>query len=145
MAIPAVIVLGEILMRHVYIHSTLGIFLIGSLWMSSAIAADTRALWHDVTAPAPATAAKTGLPKQSATFRTLTLDFNDLKNAVADVPFANAENTGISSKSAGSTAPVTLALPLPEGTGFTEFKLYDSGTLPPTLAQRYPEIRSLRG
>ncbi|WP_211475052.1 reprolysin-like metallopeptidase [Collimonas humicola] len=113
--------------------------------MSSAAAADTRTLWHDITAPAPAAAAKTGLPKQTTAFRTLTLDFNDLKNALADVPFSNVENGGFSSKSAGSIAPVKLALPLPEGTAFTEFQLFDSGTLPPTLAQRYPEIRSLRG
>lgn len=130
------------MVRRSAILTPAGALLLSSLWMSSANAADTRTLWHDVSAPVATAAAKAGLPKQSASFRTLTLDFNDLKSALADVPFAGADNAGLSSK---SPASVTLSLPLPEGSSFTEFKLVDSGILPPALAQRYPGIRSLRG
>ncbi len=39
---------------------------------------------------------------------------------------------------------ILLKLPLPDG-GETGFTLSDSNTLPPELAQRYPQIRSMSG
>ncbi|MFC4762976.1 reprolysin-like metallopeptidase [Dyella koreensis] len=44
----------------------------------------------------------------------------------------------------GGNQSMKLRLPLPEG-GDTEFVLSDSGVLPPGLAKKYPQIRSLKG
>lgn len=47
----------------------------------------------------------------------------------------------LTSKRSGDTR---LVLPLADG-GFSDFALRDSGTLPPSLLARHPELRSLRG
>lgn len=83
-------------------------------------APDTRAFWLD--AQARPLAAQAPRP---ASYRALQLDVAGIRAALA--------------------APgATLALPHPTG-GFTEFTLADSGTMPPELAARYPEIRSYVG
>lgn len=129
------------MIRKQPIFSAIGFLLLNSLWASSAIAIDTRTLWQDQPTQSPTSTPKSARPQQPTHFRTLTLDFADLKNELAAVPASNSEIAGFSARPAN---PVTLALPLPEG-NFAEFKLSDSGTLPPALAQRYPEIRSLKG
>lgn len=57
-------------------------------------------------------------------------------------PDFSALTAGHPARHGGS--PLLLKLPLPEG-GETEFSLSDSGVLPPALAQRYPQIRSMKG
>ncbi|WP_266158542.1 reprolysin-like metallopeptidase [Dyella silvatica] len=99
--------------------------------------ANTRDMWRDSPAsPAAsaknAAAAATALPSH---YRTLTLDFAALRTTLAAPAVASGRK---------ATSDVQLSLPLPEG-GFTQFKLTDSGTLPAALAQRFPQIRSLKG
>lgn len=116
-----------------------GLLLSGSLLLSTASAADTKTFWHELPVQqGVTTTAKTTGP-MPARFRALTLDFSNLK----------AELTAVAANAGGATArtsssEVRLSLPIPEG-GFTEFTLSDSGTIPPALAQRYPEIRSYKG
>jgi len=87
-------------------------------------AADTRALWLDT----PGRALPVGVDAPDA-YRAINLDFVGLRSALAQT---------------GGGVGLTLALPRPDG-GFDEFVLSDSGTMPPELAARYPDIRSFRG
>lgn len=112
-----------------------------SLLVSTASAADTRTLWHDLSEQREAIAtAKTAGPIPTH-YRALTLDFANLK---AEVSAIVANTVGMVSRSGNVDTRLSLSLPLPEG-GFTEFTLSDSATLPPELAQRYPEIQSYKG
>jgi len=127
------------------IHYSAGLLLAGSLFISVFIslsisgvaAADTRTLWQDL--PQQRSAAAKTTDVQPTRFRALTLDFANLKGELSAIPSSNG---GISARK--ENAAVKLALPLPEG-GFADFTLSDSGTLPPELAHRYPEIRSFKG
>ncbi|HET9047615.1 MAG TPA: M12 family metallo-peptidase [Chiayiivirga sp.] len=91
----------------------------------STLAASTDALWHDV--------AQRSLPAnapQPAQFRALSLDSRSMAAYLARA-HARGIATGVS-------------LPLPEG-GFSDFNVVDSGTLPPELQKKYPEILSFKG
>lgn len=90
-----------------------------SLAAPSVVFAADASFWSDIDAPAKADA---------DSGRTVALDVGALRR------FVDLE----------SARGASLALPLPEG-GFAEFVLEDSGTLPPELAAKYPEIRSLKG
>ncbi|WP_137936386.1 reprolysin-like metallopeptidase [Chitinivorax sp. B] len=115
------------------------IVLAGSAVSATAFAADTRLLWEDLPAQHGARSLNKNVGPQPARFRAVSLDFAGLKAEIAAIPISAGDTLD---KVAGPN--VRLSLPLPEG-GFTEFILTDSGVLPPSLAQRYPEIRSLKG
>ncbi|MGS0741614.1 reprolysin-like metallopeptidase [Glaciimonas sp. GG7] len=114
--------------------------LLTSLFASSAFAANSEAFWQDLPYP-PKHSEKTAL-KQPSQLRTLTLDFADLKTELDTIGVARSDANSRGQKVKNPTA--TLAMPLPEG-GFTEFLITDSGTIPPQLAQKYPDIRSFKG
>lgn len=80
-------------------------------------------LWRD----SPGRALATNAPRPAA-YRSLSVDFAELRSVLADAA-ARGE---------------ALSVPRPNG-GFSDFVLSDSGTLPPELAAKYPEIRSYRG
>lgn len=80
-------------------------------------------LWQDT--PGRALAAEAPHP---AAYRLLSTDFSELRELVSDV-VDHGE---------------ALSVPRPDG-GYADFVLSDSGTLPPDLAAKYPEIRSYRG
>jgi hypothetical protein len=111
----------------------------GIFTISAAYATDTRALWQDSTAQHNDPLTSRIEPGNPAQRRVLTLSFSGLKSEIAAIPINQDEIT-----SRSENPDVRLSLPLPEG-GFSEFVLSDSGTLPPALAQRYPDIRSLKG
>lgn len=92
---------------------------------ATAAAGPTEALWHELAAREPAA----GAP-QPAGFRLLALDL-----AAAAAHLADADARG---------QAVAIALPEPGG-GFSDFLVVDSGTLPPELKARYPDILSLKG
>ncbi|NYH27776.1 reprolysin-like metallopeptidase [Paraburkholderia bryophila] len=124
-------------LKRVFIYYAL--LLTGAFLLSTANAADTRVFWQDsdnLRNEKLKSRIEAGNPAQR---RTLTLDFASLKLELAAIPINSEEITPRSKSS-----DVRLSLPLPEG-GFSEFVLSDSGTVPPALAQRYPEIRSLKG
>ena len=131
-------------MKKISMRSTVqyaGLLFVGSVVLSPVFAADTRVFWQDLPERQSTTAFLKGEKgPQPTRFRSLTLDFASLKAEVAAVSMHTADST----LSKGVQNNVRLSLPLPEG-GFTEFTLIDSGTLPPVLAQRYPEIRSFKG
>jgi hypothetical protein len=79
--------------------------------------------WTDL-----ATAALPPTAPQPADYRIVALDIAALRDALGDAP--------------GGTA--LLSLPLPDG-GVSTFALSDSGTMPPALRQKFPQIESLAG
>lgn len=124
-------------LKRIFIYFAL--LFTGGFFLSAAEAADTRSFWQD-SDNARNVALRPGVEAGSpAQRRILTLNFASLKSEIAAIPI-NSE--AITSRS--KYPEVRLSLPLPEG-GFSEFVLSDSATLPPALAQRYPEIRSLKG
>ncbi|MBN8728042.1 MAG: hypothetical protein J0H15_10130 [Xanthomonadales bacterium] len=88
-------------------------------------AGPTEAFWHDLAARSPAA----GAP-QPAEFRLMSLDRTAAANHLRD-----AFHQGIA---------VEIALPEPNG-GFTDFLITNSGTLPPELQAKYPDILSFKG
>ncbi|WCM24781.1 M12 family metallo-peptidase [Paraburkholderia bryophila] len=124
-------------LKRVFIYCAC--LLSGIFEISAAYATDTRAFWQDSTAQKNDPSTSRIEPGNPAQHRILTLDFSNLKSEIAAISINSDE---ISSRS--KNPDVRLSLPLPEG-GFSEFVLSDSGTLPPALAQRYPDIRSLKG
>jgi hypothetical protein len=102
-----------------------GAWLLGLTGAATAWAAPTDAYWHDETArPLAATAPQPGA------YRALTLD-----GAAMAAYLGNAHARGIAT---------SVSLPQPEG-GLAEFLVTDSGTLPPELQRKYPDIISLKG
>ncbi len=91
----------------------------------SSLAASTDNLWHDVAGRS--LVANAPKPDQ---FRSLSLDSRQM---VAYLAQSHAR--GIATE---------VSLPLPEG-GFSDFNVVDSGTLPPELQAKYPEILSFKG
>jgi len=92
---------------------------------SAAMAGVTDAYWQDDAGRAPSAAAP-----QPAHFRALTLD-----TASMAAYLRQRHSQGVATE---------VTLPLPEG-GFSEFMVVDSGTLPPELQAKYPDILSFRG
>ncbi len=91
----------------------------------SSLAASTENLWHDQ--------AQRSLPDDSpqpARFRALSLNGEAMARYLAQ-----AHSRGVATD---------VSLPLPEG-GFSDFNVVDSGTLPPELQKKYPEILSFKG
>lgn len=80
-------------------------------------------LWQDL----PGRPLATDAP-HPASYRSLSADFSSLRAFLTDA----------------AARGKALSVPRPEG-GFADFVLSDSGTLPPELAAKYPEIRSYRG
>lgn len=91
----------------------------------AASAGPTESYWHDV-------AARNLSPDapHPAAYRALSLDTRDV---AAYLKSAHAR--GIATE---------VALPQPEG-GFADFMVVDSGTLPPELQRKYPDILSFKG
>ncbi|MBB5209510.1 reprolysin-like metallopeptidase [Chiayiivirga flava] len=89
---------------------------LGFASLAVASGADGRALWRESAA---------GGEKSAAQARSFELDLD-----------------GFSALAAKRAGPVALPL---AGGGFASFDLEDAGTLDPALAQRYPQLRSLRG
>lgn len=103
--------------------------------LSGPVHANTQNLWQDIPASQATSAKSAAASALPSHYRTLTLDFTALRATLAAPAAASGRK---------ASANVQLTLPLPEG-GFTQFKLTDSGTLPAALAQRFPQIRSLKG
>jgi len=92
----------------------------GTVW-----AGPTRSYWHedvarDLSADAP----------QPAAYRALTLDVAQVRHYLM-----NAHASGIAA---------SIELPQPNG-GFADFMVVDSGTIPPELQAKYPDILSFKG
>lgn len=102
------------------------LLLVSGLLISTQVMAadDGHALWTDAGLRPLSTAAP-----QASKFRPLSLDVAGMQARLAET-----RNGGT----------VRLALPKPGG-GFATFELVDSGTMPPALQLRYPEIISLAG
>lgn len=103
-------------------HRLLPLLLLGAIAVPAAAA--TTDLWSD----APARLALDAGTAQPQQYRSLALDLAQVGNALDEA--------------LATRAP--FALPRPDG-GYSQFVLEDSGTLPPELAARYPQLRSLRG
>ena len=69
-------------------------------------------------------------------FRTVSIDFQELKNTMAGAP--NVFNTSIKSSS------FILQIPNPDG-GFWDFRLVESSIMEPELQDHYPQIRTFIG
>lgn len=93
-----------------------------ALGANAAAAADSAAFWSDAAQPQAAGVANV------TQFRALELDAAALNAFLDD----------------GARRGETLAVPQPNG-GFAEFVLQDSGVMPPSLAAKYPQIRSYHG
>ncbi|NID16141.1 reprolysin-like metallopeptidase [Luteibacter yeojuensis] len=100
----------------------------GVLLLASSPARADQALWRDAPAiPADPSARGSDLP---ASARRVVL-VGDAFEAVAK-------------RMRKSATPSSIELPLPSG-GTSEFRLESSGVLPPGLAARYPELKSMKG
>lgn len=95
------------------------------LCSSAALAGVTDPYWQDAAGRSPAANAP-----QPANFRALSLD-----TAAMAAYLKQAHSSGIAAE---------VSLPLPEG-GFSDFMVIDSGTLPPELQAKYPDILSFKG
>jgi hypothetical protein len=98
---------------------------LGLLGAGAAWGGPTEVYWHEdasrsLSADAP----------HPAEFRALSLETTDVAGYLKD-----AHQRGIAA---------AIALPQPDG-GFTDFMVVDSGTLPPELQQKYPDILSFKG
>lgn len=91
----------------------------------AALAGPTEAYWHDVAARNLAPDAP-----HPAAYRALSLDTRDIAAYLEA-----AHERGIATN---------VALPQPNG-GFADFMVVDSGTLPPELQRKYPDILSFKG
>ncbi len=101
------------------------LLLLGMVCAATAWAGPTEAYWHDdasrsLSADAP----------HPAEYRTLTLDTIGVATYLRD-----AREQGIAT---------SIALPEPNG-GFSDFMVVDSGTMPPELESKYPDILSFKG
>jgi len=92
---------------------------------TAAWASPSEAYWHDDAARNPAPDAP-----HPAAWRSLSLDTSDVAHYLKA-----AHERGIAT---------SIALPQPDG-GFADFMVVDSGTLPPELQAKYPDILSFKG
>lgn len=102
-----------------------GALLAALFGVSAAWAGPTEQFWQDTANRTPAPEAP-----QPAQFRALSLD-----TAQVAAYLKQAHSSGVASE---------ISLPLPEG-GFSDFMVVDSGTLPPELQAKYPDILSFKG
>ena len=101
------------------------LLLVGAACSATAWAGPTESYWHDQAARSLAADAP-----HPAEYRSLTLD-----TAMAAEYLKSAHERGVA-------API--ALPEPNG-GFADFMVVDSGTMPPELQAKYPNILSFKG
>jgi hypothetical protein len=95
------------------------------LGSSAAVAGVTDSYWQDAAGRTPAAHAP-----QPAQYRALSLNTAKMADYLSQ-----AHSSGVAAE---------VSLPLPEG-GFSEFMVIDSGTLPPELQAKYPDILSFKG
>lgn len=110
--------------RHPLIYTLSGFFAL----VSSTALADTP-LWRDAPSTQQRASARASSDLPTSTRRVI-LDQDALESTMR--------------RMRGSKSPSSLALPLPAG-GNSTFMLEPSGVLPPGLASRYPDLKSMRG
>jgi len=101
------------------------VLLVGAFGSTAAWAGATDHYWHENAGRSPSPDAP-----QPAHYRALSLE-----TAQIAAYLKQAHAGGVATD---------VSLPLPEG-GFTEFMVVDSGTLPPELQAKYPDILSFKG
>lgn len=117
---------GETRVNEHFMKSTRRVLLaLGLVGAGAAWGGPTEAYWHEDASRTPSAEA----PHPSE-FRALSLETSGVADYLKD-----AHQRGIAA---------AIALPQPNG-GFADFMVVDSGTLPPELQQKYPDILSFKG
>lgn len=98
--------------------------------------ANSQSFWRDVSPSQLQLPDRAEVQLPLAKYRTLELNYASLKKALSSIPPEAREPL--------PESPYLLDLPLPEG-GMATFRLVGTHAMAPSLAERYPHIRTYRG